>query len=87
MQGIGRQNDGVRDRLIVIDMFSKYSWVALTKSKNAATVTSAFRVVLSDDASWRPRRLYTDKGKEFFYSSYASITLSHNIHLFASKSN
>lgn len=47
IQGIARQCNGVRYLLTVIDVFSMYACVAPTKSKDAASVPSAFRAVLS----------------------------------------
>ncbi|TAK97480.1 MAG: hypothetical protein EPO08_21245, partial [Rhodospirillaceae bacterium] len=46
MQGIARRNDGMRYLLTVIDVFSKFAWVEAVKSKDAATVSAAFRLVL-----------------------------------------
>ena len=39
MQATARQNKGARYLLTVIDVFSKYAWVAPVKSKDAAAVT------------------------------------------------
>ena len=45
MQAIARQNKGARYLLTIIDVFSKYTWVAPVKSKDAVTVTKAFRQI------------------------------------------
>ena len=39
MQAIAHQNKGARYQRTVIDVFSKYAWVAPVKSKDAAAVT------------------------------------------------
>ena len=65
MQAIARQNNGARYLLTVIDVFSKYAWVAPVKSKNAAAVTEAFNQMLNAAAPRHPNRLQTDNGKEF----------------------
>ena len=72
MQGLARQNDGMRYLLTVIDVFSKFASVEPVKSKDAPAVTAAFRMVLEGAAPRRPRRLQTDKGKEFFNASFAN---------------
>ena len=65
MQAIAHQNKGARYLLTVIDVFSKYAWVALVKSKDAVVVTVAFRQILNAAAPRHPNRLQTDKGNEF----------------------
>ena len=87
MQAIARQNKGARYLLTVIDVFSKFAWVAPVKSKDAATVTKAFQQILASVASRHPRQLQTDKGKEFFNSKFASVIKRHNIQHFASESD
>ena len=57
MQGLARQNEGMRYLLTVIDVFSKFAWVEPVKSKEATAVTAAFRKVLEAAALRRPRRL------------------------------
>ena len=57
MQAITRQNTGARYLLTVIEVFSKYAWVAPVKSKDAAAVTEAFRQILNAAAPRHPNRL------------------------------
>jgi len=87
MQGIARQNNGMRYLLTVIDVFSKYAWVEPVKCKDAANVTQAFRNVLDRAAPRNPRRLQTDKGKKFFNSIFSKLMTSQKIHHFASESD
>ena len=87
MQAIARQNKGARYLLTVIDVFTKYAWVAPIKSKDAAAVTEAFRQILKAVAPRHPNRLQTDKGKEFFNVSFAALMKRHNIQHFANESD
>jgi transposase InsO family protein len=87
MQALARQNGGMRYLLTVIDVFSKYAWVAPVKSKDATSVTAAFRQVLNEAAPRIPRRLQTDKGKEFFNSSFSALLRREEIEHFASESD
>lgn len=87
MQGIARQNHGMRYMLTVIDVFSKFAWVAPVKSKDAKSVSEAFAKVLFDAAPRKPRRLQTDKGKEFFNSSFEALMKRNDIQHFASESD
>ena len=87
MQGISRQNLGMRYFLTVIAAFSKFAWVAPVKSKEAVAVTEAFRQVLEEAAPRSPNRLKTDKGKELFNTSFAALMRRHGIQHFARESD
>lgn len=87
MQGIARQNDGMRYILTVIDVFSKYAWAVPVKSKDAGAVADGFAEVMSQASPRRPKRLQTDKGKEFFNSTFAKLMRRYSIHHFASESD
>ena len=62
MQGIARQNGGMRYLLIIIDVFSKFAWAVPVHSKDAKAITAAFNQVLKAAHPRHPRRLQTDKG-------------------------
>ena len=85
MQGLARQNNVMRYLLTVIDVFSKFAWVAPVKSKDGAAVTAAFREVLEGAAPRRPRRLQTDNSKEFYNTSFTNLMRRHGIQHFASE--
>ena len=87
MQALSRQNGGMRYLLTVIDVFSKFAWVAPVKAKDAAAVTAAFRQILEQSAPRRPNRLQTDKGKEFFNRNFGALMRRHGIQHFASESD
>ena len=70
LQGIARKNGGMRYFLTVSDVFSKFAWKILVHSKDAKAITAAFVQVLTSANPRHPRRLQTDKGKEFFNSDF-----------------
>ena len=86
MQGIARQNGGMRYLLTVIDVFSKFAWAIPVYSKNAKAITAAFGQVLTTANPRHPRRLQTDKGKEFFNSNFQALMKRHCIQNFATES-
>ena len=63
MQGIARQNGGMRYILTVIDVFYKFAWEVPVHSKDAKAITAALRQVLTTAIPRYPQRLETDKGK------------------------
>ena len=84
MQGIARQNGGMRYLLTVIDVFSKFSWAIPVHSKNAKAITEAFDQMLITAKPRQPRRFQTDKGKEFFNSDFRALMKRYKIQHFAS---
>ena len=48
MQGIAKQNSGMRYLLTVMDVFYKFAWVVPIPFKDAKAITGAFKQVLSD---------------------------------------
>jgi len=87
MQGIARQNDGMRYILTVIDVFSKFAWAVPVRSKDAGSISEGFAEVMRLASPRTPKRLQTDKGKEFFNSTFAALMKRHKIHHFASESD
>ena len=86
MQGIARQNFGMRYLLTVIDVFSKFAWAGQVHSKDAKAITAAFEQVLTSANSRHPKHLLTEKGKEFFNSNFQTLMKRHGIQHFASES-
>ena len=86
MQGIARQNGGMRYILTVIDVFSKFAWAIPVHSKGAKAITTAFKQVLTAANPGHPRRLQTDKGKEFFNSDFQTLMECHGIQHLSSES-
>ena len=78
MQGLARQNDGMRYLLTVINVFSKFAWVEPVKIKDAPAVTASYWKVLNGAALHCLRRPQTDKGKESFYVSFANLMRQQN---------
>ena len=49
MQLISKFNKGFRFLLCVIDIFSKYAWVAPLKDKKGVSIVDAFQKILDDE--------------------------------------
>ena len=48
MQLVSRFNERIRFVLCVIDIVSKYVWVALLKDKKSVAIVNAFQTILND---------------------------------------
>ena len=68
MQLTSKSNKGIRFWLCIIDIFSKYAWVAPLKNKKGITITSPFQHFL-DESIRKPNKIWVDKGSEFYNRS------------------
>ena len=72
MQLISKFNKGFRFLLCVIDIFSKYTWVVLLKYEKGITITNAFQRILKESNRRKPKKIWVDKGSEFYNNSFKS---------------
>ena len=64
------------DFYYVINIISKYAWVAHLKDKRGITHTNKFQKT-SDESNLKPNKIRIDKGSEFYNRSMKSW-LQHN---------
>ena len=69
MQLISKFNKGFRFLLCVVDIFSKYAWVAPLKDKKGVIIVNAFQSILKK-SNRKPIKMWVDKGGEFNYNSF-----------------
>ena len=65
MQLISKYNKRIRYFLCVIDLFSKYAWVAPLKDKKGVSIVNAFQKIL-DSSKRKPNKIWIDQGSEFY---------------------
>ena len=65
MQLISKFNKRFRFLLCVIDVFSKYAWVAPLKNKKGVSIVNAFQKIF-DKSRREPNKIWVDKGNEFY---------------------
>ena len=76
MQLLSKYNKGIRFLLCVIDIFSKYAWVAPLKDKKGISIAKAFQIILQQ-SNRKPNKIWVDKGSEF-YNAYFKRWLRDN---------
>ena len=76
MQLISKFTRGFRFLLCIIDIFSKYSWVAPLKDKKGISIVNAFQKIL-DKWGRKPNKIWVDKGSDF-YNNYFKKWLKDN---------
>ena len=55
--------------MCLIDIFSKYARVVPLKDKKSVIIVDAFQKIL-DDSMRKPNKIWVDKGKELYNSSF-----------------
>ena len=76
MQLISKFNKGFRFLFCVIDIFSKYAWVVRLKDKKCVSIVDAFQKIFHKPGR-KPKKVWVDKGREFYNSSYSSYRIIH----------
>ena len=77
MQPLKQYNDGYRYLLVCIDVFSKYAWTVPIKSKTGPAIVEAFNL-----SHFKPQKIMTDRGTEFFNKSFQALLKNEDIQLF-----
>ena len=72
MQLITKYSKGIRYLLCVIDLFSKYAWVAPLKDKKGVSIVNAFQKIL-DSSKRKPNKIWVDQGSEFYNNVFKKI--------------
>ena len=83
MQKFSKWNKGYRYLLMVLDVFSKYGWIVPLKDKKGESVAAAFKLVLSEGR--KPKRLWVDKGKEYYNKSVKELLDAEGIEMYSTE--
>ena len=86
VQHLSKDNGGIRYLLTCIDVFSKHAWVVAIRSKSSEDMVEAFHK-LFQTSKRLPKRLQTDKGKEFLCKPVQQLLKQKGVHHFTSNSD
>ena len=56
--------------LFVIDVFTKYTWVKLSKNKKGKTVLNVFTEIVNE-SNCKLNKSWADQGREFYKKTFA----------------
>ena len=84
VSNISQHNDGFRYWLVVIDVFTRYTWVIPVQSKHHTDMVQAFTQLLSITGR-RPKHLRTDKDTEFTNRAVKKLLKDANIHAYTTR--
>lgn len=82
MSAFSRDNKGHKFILSIIDVFSKYGWLVPLRDKKGTTVRDAFQAVFK---SRIPKKLWTDKGTEFYNKEVKELLQKHDVELYSTE--
>ena len=83
MQMLASDNLGMKYILMVIDCFSRKAWARALKDKSGKSVASAFSDIF--EVQEPPRKMQTDKGKEFYNADVQTLLKKKGVHLFSTE--
>lgn len=75
------ENNGYKNILVVVDVFSRFAWCRPLKTKNANDVWSAFNSILQTGV--KPSKIWVDKGSEFYNKVWATHLKSKGIEIYS----
>ena len=84
MQALSKQNRGFKYVLMVEDIFSKYGWAIPIKFKTGAAVKAGLEEVFQEQV---PKKLWVDKGKEFYNKEVGKLLAKHDIVLYSTEND
>lgn len=75
-------NKGYRYMLNVIDIYSRFAWIAPMKKKDADSTVEAFQKIVKE-AKTTPTNFWVDEGKEFYNSKLKAYLEKHDINMYS----
>ena len=82
MHLLSKFNKGIRFLLCVIDIFSKYAFVAPLKDKKGVSVVNVFQSIL-DKSGRKPNKIWVDQGSEFYNHNFKKWLENNDISMYS----
>ena len=85
MQQYAGENDGYRYIVVCINCYSKFVYTRPVKNKTGVEVTQAMKSII-EEASYAPKNLQSDQGKEFYNSNFQALMKKYKINHYSTYS-
>ena len=82
MRKLSSENAGFKYILMIIDVFSKFGWVAPLKTKSGDAVKSALETIFTKIT---PSKIWADKGTEFYNTKVKNLLTKHKIKIYSTE--
>ena len=79
---ISKFDKGIKYLMCIIDLFSKYSWVAPLKNKKSKSIVEGFEKIL-DSSDRTPNKIWVDHGSEFYNNKFKSFLKENDIKIYS----
>ena len=82
---ISRNNNNYKFILVVINIFTKYTWAIPLKNKSGLSTTIAFKTILSEER--KPENLWVDRGSEFYKKKFKYLLIEYETEQYSTYSD
>ena len=79
MQSLNQYNKGIKYLLCAIDLFSKYAWLFLWKTKEEVVLLMHFKI----SNGRKPNKVWVDQGGEFYNNLFKRFLKTNNIEMYS----
>ena len=80
-----KQNNGYKYILTVMDVFSKFAWIAVTKKKDKQTIANSFENIIKK-SNRQPKKVWSDGSGEYDNHFFRAMLKKYNIEPYRSVS-
>ena len=85
---LSKYNNNYKFILIVIDIFTKYTWAIPLKNTSGLSITNGFKRVLGEHPQGgserrKPEKLWVDRGSEFYNKTFQSLLKEYETKLYS----
>ena len=83
---LGKYNKNYKFIFTIIDNHTKYAWAIALKDKSGKSTTAAFKNLL-ETSKRKPHKIWSDRGKEFYNTTFLHYLKEQNIHIYSTHSD
>ena len=80
-----KDNDNNAFILTIIDLYTRYAWCVPLKNKSANSVKDAFEFLFEETPDRIPKKLWCDKGSEFYNKIFDKFLKENEIELYSTE--
>ena len=83
---LGKYNKNYKFIFTIIDNHTKYAWAIPLKDKSGKSTTAAFKNLL-ETSKRKPHKIWSDRGKEFYNTTFLHYLNEQNIQIYSTNSD
>ena len=83
---LSKYNKNYKFIFTIIDNHTKYAWAIPLKDKSGKSTTAAFKNLM-ETSKRKPRKVWSDRGKEFYNTTFLHYLKEQNIQIYSTNSD